>query len=90
MKIGFVSMPLTGHVNPMTALARRLQRRGHEIVFLGFPDTERSVLAAGLNFVSFGEEEFPVGSVAKAMAPWRRPWLRCPSCTAWRWRSIHC
>jgi hypothetical protein len=27
MKIGFISMPLSGHLNPMTALARKLQSR---------------------------------------------------------------
>ena len=38
MKIGFISMPLAGHLNPMIALARKLQSRGHEIVFIGVPD----------------------------------------------------
>jgi hypothetical protein len=38
MKIGFISMPLAGHLNPITALARKLQSRGHEIVFIGVPD----------------------------------------------------
>ena len=38
MKIGFVSMPLLGHLNPMTALARKLQSRGNEVVFFGVPD----------------------------------------------------
>ena len=33
MKIGFVSLPFSGHLNPMTALARRLQSRGNEIYF---------------------------------------------------------
>jgi len=28
-KIGFLSMPLSGHLNPMIALARRLQARGN-------------------------------------------------------------
>jgi hypothetical protein len=36
MKLGFVSMPLSGHMNPMTALARRLQSRGHEACFSAF------------------------------------------------------
>ena len=35
MKVGFVSMPVTGHLNPMTALARKLQSRGNEVVFIG-------------------------------------------------------
>jgi MGT family glycosyltransferase len=69
MKIGFISMPLTGHLNPMTALARKLQTRGHEIVFIGVPDAGPTVRAAGLNFVSWCEEEFPAGSCASALAP---------------------
>jgi len=65
MKLGFVSMPLSGHLNPMTALARRLQSRGHEIVFIGVPDVEPFARAAGLPFVAYGEREFPVGSIAR-------------------------
>ena len=68
MKIGFVSMPLTGHLNPMIALARKLQSRGHEIVFIGVPDVGSYVRAAGLPFVPYCEEEFPEGSGAKALA----------------------
>jgi zeaxanthin glucosyltransferase len=69
MKIGFISMPLTGHLNPMTALARKLQSRGHEIVFIGVPDAGPTVRAAGLNFVSYCEKEFPAGTCASALAP---------------------
>ena len=65
MKIGFVSMPLSGHLNPMTALARRLQSRGNEIVFFGVPDVEPFARAAGLDFVPYGETEYPVGSIEK-------------------------
>jgi zeaxanthin glucosyltransferase len=66
MKIGFVSMPISGHLNPMTALARKLQSRGHEVVFIGVPDAEPTARAANLNFVPFCEKEYPVGSIAKA------------------------
>jgi MGT family glycosyltransferase len=69
MKIGFVSMPLAGHLNPMTALGRRLQSRGHEVVFIGFPDAEPFVRAAGLEFVPYCEKEFPAGSVAERYQP---------------------
>jgi hypothetical protein len=65
MKIGFVSMPLSGHLNPMTALARRLQSRGNEVVFFGVPDVEPFARAAGLDFVPYGEKEYPVGSIDK-------------------------
>jgi zeaxanthin glucosyltransferase len=81
MKVGFVSMPVTGHLDPMTALARKLQSRGNEVVFIGLPDAEPIVRAANLNFVSFCEKEYPVGSVAKGYAPWR-------SCTVSMWWSI--
>jgi zeaxanthin glucosyltransferase len=66
MKIGFISMPLSGHLNPMTALARSVQARGHEVVFFGLPDAGRVVRFAGLRFVTFGEKEYPVGATPKA------------------------
>jgi hypothetical protein len=68
MKIGFVSMPITGYLNPMTALARKLESRGNEVVFFGVPDAEPIVRAAHLNFVPFCEKEYPVGSVAEGYA----------------------
>jgi zeaxanthin glucosyltransferase len=34
MKLGFICLNLPGHINPMTALARHLQARNHEVVFL--------------------------------------------------------
>ena len=48
MKIGFVSLPASGHLNPMTALARKMQARGHEVVFIGVPETEAAIRAANL------------------------------------------
>ena len=68
MKIGFVSMPLAGHLNPMTALARRLQSRGNDVVFFGVPDAEPVVRAAYLEFVSICEQEYPPGSIARDFA----------------------
>ncbi|MCU1299444.1 MAG: glycosyltransferase, family [Acidobacteriaceae bacterium] len=68
MKVGFLSMPVTGHLNPMTALARKLQSRGNEVVFIALPDAEPVVRAANLNFAPFCEREYPVGSIAKGYA----------------------
>jgi hypothetical protein len=34
MKLGFITPNLPGHLNPMTTLARHLQARNHEVVFL--------------------------------------------------------
>jgi UDP:flavonoid glycosyltransferase YjiC (YdhE family) len=64
MKIGFVSMPLSGHLNPMTALARRLQSRGNEVVFIAVPDVEPFARAASLDFVPFCEKEYSAGFIA--------------------------
>ena len=72
MRIGFVSLPVTGHLNPMTALARKLQSRGHEIVFIGVPDVEPAVRAADLKFVSYCEEQYPAGSIAEIYGPHSR------------------
>jgi len=69
VKIGFVSLPVSGHLNPMTALARKLQKRGHEIVFIGELDAEPAVRAANLPFESYCEQEHPAGSVAKMWGP---------------------
>ena len=66
MKIGFLSLPVTGHLNSMTGLARKLQSRGHEVVFIGVPDTERVIRAADLQFVPFCENEYPPGSIDKS------------------------
>jgi zeaxanthin glucosyltransferase len=71
MKIGFLSLPLSGHINPMTALARKLQSRGNEVVFFGVPDVEPIVRAANLSFVPFCEKEYPVGSMTEIAAAQR-------------------
>jgi zeaxanthin glucosyltransferase len=34
MKLGFICPNVPGHINPMTALARQLQARNHDVVFL--------------------------------------------------------
>jgi hypothetical protein len=52
----------------MTALGRKMQARGHEVIFFGLPDAARIVHNAGLDFVPFGEDEYPVGSTP-AMYP---------------------
>jgi len=69
MKIGFISMPFVGHLNPMTSLARKLQSRGHEITFIGIPDVRPFVRAADLSFVPFCEDEYPPGLIATLYAP---------------------
>jgi zeaxanthin glucosyltransferase len=64
MKIAFVAISAQGHLNPTTALARRLRSRGHDVVIIGTVDVEPLVRAADLSFVSFGNELYPRGGVA--------------------------
>jgi zeaxanthin glucosyltransferase len=51
MKLGFICPNVPGHINPMTALARHLQARNHEVVFL------YSSEAAGLPCVPADEKD---------------------------------
>src|SRR6476620_3786858 len=51
MKLGFICLGVPGHLNPMTALARQLQARNHEVVFL------YSSGAGGLPFVCGPEKD---------------------------------
>ena len=65
MRIGFVSLPVPGHLNPMTTLARKLQSRGHDVVFISLADVAPFVEAAGLRFVPCSEAAYPAGSLGK-------------------------
>ena len=67
MKLGFLSMPLTGHLHPMTALGRKMQARGHEVIFFGLPDAARMLHSTSLDFVPFGEV-YPVGTTTAMYA----------------------
>jgi UDP:flavonoid glycosyltransferase YjiC (YdhE family) len=64
-RLGAFCFPGTGHINPMTALARRLQQRGHEVVIFGIADTEAHVKAAGIEFCLIGEYDYPPGTLQK-------------------------
>jgi zeaxanthin glucosyltransferase len=59
MKIGFVSLYSPGHVNPMSAVARQLQSRNHDVVLISLPFVEPLARAANLAFIPFGEKDFP-------------------------------
>src|ERR1700761_4524152 len=61
MKIAFVSLPVAGHLNPMSALAAEVQSRGHDVVFVSIPDAEARALSAGLRFLAVGKEHLPLG-----------------------------
>jgi glycosyltransferase, MGT family len=62
-RIGAFCFPGTGHINPMTALARELERRGHKVILFGIADTEARIRAAGIEFHLIGEQDYPSGTL---------------------------
>ncbi len=71
MKIAFISPPVPGHLNPMTTLARKLQSRNHDVVFISWPDGEPSVRAADLTFLPCAVKEFAAAPLKE-----RPRWLK--------------
>ena len=59
MKIGFISPCVPGHFNPMSAVARQLQSRNHDVIMLSLSLIKPLARAANLPFIPFGEKEFP-------------------------------
>ena len=65
--IGCFSYSGVGHVSPLLALARRLQRRGHNVTFFQLADLKSRIEAAGIRHVGIGEDDLPAGSLARAL-----------------------
>lgn len=64
-RLGAFCFPGTGHLNPLTALARRLQQRGHFVVIFGIADVESRVRTAGIDFCLIGQSDYPPGTLQK-------------------------
>lgn len=60
---GAFCFPGTGHLNPLTALAHALQRRGHQVTIFGIVDIQADVVAAGIRFHQIGGEDYPAGTL---------------------------
>jgi zeaxanthin glucosyltransferase len=67
MKIGFISLFVSGHFNPMSAVARQLQSRNHDVVMLSLSFVEPLARAANLPFIPFGENEFPTDKAGELL-----------------------
>ena len=66
-RIGILSFSSPGHFYPLTALGRRLQSRGHEVVYFQVADLERPIRAAGPEFRQIGREDFPPAPSARGL-----------------------
>ena len=64
---GLICPAFTGHLNPMLPIGQELKRRGHRVTMIGILDAEAKTLAAGLEFVAYGTEEYSKGSTAEAL-----------------------
>jgi UDP:flavonoid glycosyltransferase YjiC (YdhE family) len=62
-RLGAFCFPGTGHINPMTALAKELERRGHKVILFGIADTEARIRAAGIEFHLIGAQDYPPGTL---------------------------
>jgi zeaxanthin glucosyltransferase len=84
LKLGITVSPHNGHTNPMLALARALQARGHEAVLLGIPDIEPASQAAGIEFAVFGSETHKPGWITAHDAAIAK--LRGPEARLYSWQ----
>ena len=66
--LGLICPELSGHLNPMTTLGRKLQRRGHHVTVVAGSDVRAKAQQSGLGFVVIGEREFPEGAMGEAAA----------------------
>src|SRR5690348_6444260 len=64
-KLGVFCFPGTGHINPISALARRLMQRGHQVVVFGIADTSAQFRANGIPFHLIGESDYPSGTLQR-------------------------
>lgn len=63
---GVICPPFPGHINPLAALGRELQQRGHSVTFLQVPDLEVKVRSEGLNFCSIGQSSYRPGELSES------------------------
>lgn len=65
--IGILCPTVTGHLNPMIAIGRELQRRSHRVTIVGFMDGKARVVEAGLDFLAIRMSQFPLGSTQESL-----------------------
>lgn len=62
---GIISPPVSGHINPLSALGRELQARGHRVTYFQLCDLEQKIRSEGIDFRPIGQRDFPPGSLSK-------------------------
>ena len=67
MHFGIISPPVSGHIHPFGALGRELISQGHRVSFLHMPDLADRVRLEGLEFITIGESDHPLGSLPESL-----------------------
>lgn len=62
-RIGVVSIPASGHLYSIGALARKLRSRGHEVIYFDIPEFQSRVERAGLEYRQIGRDAYPPGTM---------------------------
>ena len=68
MRFGMICPEMSGHLNPMMALARALEGRGHHVIFYQRVISKKKIESAGFEFRAFGETEFPIERIKADLA----------------------
>lgn len=68
IRFGIICPELSGHLNPMMAVARALEQRGHQVTFYQRLISKAKIESAGFHFRAFGEKEFPVERIKADLA----------------------
>jgi zeaxanthin glucosyltransferase len=62
LRLGYFCDFITGHLNPMLAMASQMKKQGYENIFFAVADSEAAIRKAGHEFRLIGHKEFPLGS----------------------------
>lgn len=65
MHFAMLCPPFTGHLNPMFAVGKALQARGHRSTFVVVPDLVRQVQTAGFGAAAVGSQSHPMGTLLR-------------------------
>ncbi len=62
-KIGIVTPPTPGHINPFIYIGQELEEKGHSVVFFQFDEVKAKIEYAGLGFRPIGRNLVPTNAV---------------------------
>jgi len=64
---GIITPPVSGHINPFSALGRELRSRGHQVTVFHMADLESKVRSEEIDFWPIGQSDHPLGSLPQSI-----------------------